>query len=275
MPELFEPDIHINQLTVEGPKTEPQIPFDPNVELTESDWEHLVEFGKGVAAPDIVRYGSNIHILAPERIAQDATLEEIDTIAKNNCSSNAQEHRRSFEWRALLFDLYYLSIIDPEAIPKLELTDYEKDSMLRIVEHSFEDKEFIANASLRAASFKIVFPEQFGALVKRKKLNFVPITNEILERKLPSIDMGTLAGFKLLFPDAFRQIKIPPYYWDRVREDLESRRTKDNWGSLIEEAAYATMVAAHSIDVDHGLEITIHPPNKFESTKEMPVQSNY
>ena len=187
----FNPDaqLNIHELAIEEPEKESELPFDPERDITEEEWEKIKQGLDNVTGLTRALYGSSAKIIEPKRF-KDFFLDLDDNAAAKMETAEAEQKNRWAEMSDATIE--YKLLFFPESFKDFIITNRDLEINSMTTERLKKEGEW-GKILHRAGLVKIVRPDR----IKDLKLDAVAWDGirEYLQGKMQAF--GTADATKL------------------------------------------------------------------------------
>jgi len=262
--------LDIGRLTIENPKSEKELPFDAREEITQEDWDKMIE------ALDTHRQGKNwlgfiylaraMLFVFPERRDELNLDEQVWKGMKQELEYNKIQHYFRFVSHAV--DMWQLF---PNRQSELDLTDQDFEKMKQTFEEFYNTENAKNSCAFYLIFMKTLFPNQsldLGLTDQAWKE-----IDDCLER-YRSNDQIRFCELAVKMKLLQRDVKLDDQDWGALRQMLEKNRTENSWGNFAYHSMEMQILAADEamITPQGELEIVMRKPKDFNQPKPpMPV----
>ncbi|OGE09597.1 hypothetical protein A3A60_01560 [Candidatus Curtissbacteria bacterium RIFCSPLOWO2_01_FULL_42_26] len=274
----FQPQsrLNIKQLVIESPTTPGTVPFDPEREISSSDWEQLVvrreQLRIGVEhVTDLLQLSLSMAYLFPERQPDPAF--ELEVYEKIKDGLKEMEKEEDITVTELEKELGKLTLLFPEKRTEI-MREFsvsarnQEDQLIDALKH-----EIAQDAYYYGFARRTFFPD---ATRLSKELYL------LLERERSQVEFGNFADFndrfymRIIFPQFFAIITDRDY-WDAGRASLDQLRKEGAWVIFAKQAFNMKVLAAEKVEVgENGLEIVMpQVKTQLQSTPDLPEQRRF
>lgn len=264
--------VNIKDLTIEAPQKPPRLPFDPELDITETDWDYLLSKESSIAGLEAMK------LLSPDRYKK-THVDQIMLYASLSLSL----HQSRFDKNPydLIRDRKHLKILFPEKTTGLFFSDYQQiGELIAIKRYLSRSRKFMPDHLHSVVAAEIVVPGGIKQLKSVKKLcedgfNWANQDGDIRNR--PDWP-GVVVNLKLLDQDRFT-VELTREDWQRLHLELEKSRDSWKYAFFANLAWQMTVLAAHSAQVTpEGIEVVMHnqnPPTELRNNMDLPLRRNF
>ncbi len=278
-------NLKLQDLTLEQGETKPELKFDPETEVTESDWqalEHQLEKYRARGSFwGFVEQAMLLKIIRPDKTVRLNIDDRLWQEERRNLKLQLEALQRDGNY-ALLWTFVeramHMKILQPDKAADLSINDH----VWRQIEGALKFEQEASNSlafNKYATDIKILQSDKFtkSKIIDdqvwqrmRKELEEQRKNNNWWRFALDAMRM------KILQPDKFAEVDIDDVAWQGMRRIFEAEWKNDRWGFL-QQAMCMKILAADKVEVtDQGLEITMLPPESFKSEKKpRPERKNF
>ena len=266
----FNPNrINIHELTIEEPEKPSELPFDPERDITEEDWEKmsnwLEDFRGQYRDWDVFsRYAMEMKILG-----QTKNL-NLDQTAWQGMKDRLENLREIPRWGDFFSLATGMKILDQRQ--NLNLDQAAWQGMQNEIK-GWNDIWKRQHLSLRAMDIKILYPAKELGL---NQANWQTMRDGLEEARNNNWrDFShQAAAIKVLDPKA--DLGLDEAVWQDMRDELEACRKNGGWGFFCSLVMDMKILAADEVKVtENGLEITMRKPKLTSGVPPMPETKKF
>ena len=264
--------INIKDLTLEEPEKKRGLPFDPERDITEEDWEGMKNDTKKDRAEHMWYFFAkkvmSMNILLPEKMEElDLKNEETwqgmrDYLKKLLKEGSSSDHLVSYATA--------MKIIFPERFSEFYVGGEVWEGMKNRLNREREAANWWAFAIL-ALEMKILFPDRSSEFLDdTAREGMEKLLKKMRSEKIWYNYFQQAMQAKVLFPDRASDLYPDKTAWKEIKEHLMRARTDSRGETFLEIAMHMKLLAAEEIKItDQGLEI-IMPKENPEFKEETP-----
>ena len=151
-------DLKLQDLTLEREETKPELQFDPETEITASDWQALEDY-RNSYEPGLLALAEDMKILKPDKAAQL----NIDGLAWQRMKQKLEKDRKNGLWSFFAEHATSMKILQPDKVAELKIDDPAWQGMKRELENE-RGRGIWRDFAFQATSMKILQPDKAAEL---------------------------------------------------------------------------------------------------------------
>lgn len=267
--------INIRDLVIEEPVRKPEGSFDPEREVSDFDWNKMLELLNQFRKEGWVMFSphaADMKVILPNKV-RDLNLDDEVYQALAAKVGMLRQSRKRVEW---IQEMARIKRLFPEKIGPQD-TSSMKDGLLEKL-NEYYGWNWIPYTSL-AVEMMIVYPELTEGIRGDEGVwQGVEGALATLSISGPKRYSTQLAEAKIINPEKFKELKIRDGFWEDLRIKLQDLREKGNYRSFAIKAAEASIISADDIQIteNEGLVIVRQPkPPQFDKNIDLPTKRRF